>query len=245
MHPVSRDVLLSTALSTSIPQTSKGFQMLSRLGYKPGSTLGATGNKNGVLEPVVVEMKGGREGLGMANERKRKYREETEEKEHGEKVEAEGYRERVSREREAKRMEGLVGGAMRILEDLEEQREGTAEEKRRVNVLYRGLVYQRRKEERERRARYDLTQSLSRDITSIGETDEDKQDRLAWGTEVEDLEEEKDEELEAYEALESGEKLNRLVAELRDRFGYCFWCKCGYSDKDMEGCPGAMEDDHD
>lgn len=215
--------------------------MLSKLGYQPGSALGAAGNKNGVLEPVAVQIKAGREGVGMANERKRKVDEEAEGKREGEREVAEGYRERVAREREARRVEGLLGGAMRVLEGMEE---GTAV--KRVNVLYRGLVRQRKEVERERRARYDLQQSLSRSATYEADEEEEKQDRLAWGEEEEDeAEDDRDEELEAFEGLAPQERLERVVGYLREKHWYCFWCKSRYENAGMEGCPGVTEDDHD
>lgn len=239
-HPVEPSVSLSTA----IPMTSKGFQMLSKLGYTPGSTLGAAGNKNATLEPVMVQMKEDRGGVGLANEKKRKLRQAFEEIERGEKAEEGGFRERVAREREEKRTEGQVVGAMKVLEGLEEEKDaGTAEKgkKKRVNLLYRGLVRQRQERERDRRAQYDLHQSLSRNPAY----EEDEEDgRLAWGGEEEDVEEE-DEELEAFEKLESRKKLEQLVEELRKQHWYCFWCKHRYGDESMEGCPGAEEDDHD
>lgn len=216
--------------------------MLSKLGYQPGSALGAAGNKNGVLEPVAVEIKAGREGLGMANERKRKLREEAEEKREEDREVAEGYRERVTREREARRIEGQLGGAMRVLEGMEE---GTAG--KRVNVLYRGLVRQRKEQERERRARYDLHQSLSRSAAYEADEEEEKQDRLAWGGEEEDddRDDDRDEELEAFEALAPKERLERVAGHLREKYWYCFWCKSRYETAGMEGCPGMTEDDHD
>lgn len=214
--------------------------MLSKLGYQPGSALGAAGNKNAVLEPVAVEIKAGREGVGMANERKRKMHEEAEERREEEREVVEGYRERVTRERESRRVEGLLGGAMRVLEGMEE---GTAG--KRVNVLYRGLVRQRKEEERERRARYDLHQSLSRSAAYEADDEEEKQDRLAWGGEEEDEADDRDEELEAFEALVPQERLQRVVSYLREKHWYCFWCKSRYENAGMEGCPGMTEDDHD
>lgn len=221
--------------------------MLSKLGYTAGSTLGAPSNKNGMLEPVAVEQKEDRGGIGLANEKKRKFREELEGREREEMAEEGGFRERVARQREEKRAEGLVGGAMRVLEGLEEDEGGEhtdgarqPRKKKRVNVLYRGLVRQRREQERDRRARYDLHQSLSKNASY----EDDEQDRLAWGGEEEDLDEE-DEELDAFEKLEPRERLDRLVAELRARWWYCFWCKCRYADESLEGCPGTLEDDHD
>lgn len=218
--------------------------MLAKLGYTPGSALGAPGNKNAMLEPIGVELKEDRSGIGLLNEKKRKFREEVEVKERAEKAEEVGFRERVAREREQKRIEGLLSGAMRVLEGLEENAYQEQEPKRTmkmINVLYRGLVRQRQEHEMERRARYDLHQSLSRNPTY---EKEDEDDRLALGTEEEDVEE-ADDELHAFESLEPEKRLQRLIDELREKWWYCFWCKCRYENEAMDGCPGKSEDAHD
>ena len=79
---------------------------------------------------------------------------------------------------------------------------------------------------------------------NISNEDNEKQDRSAFGNEVEDLDEE-DPELEEFNAFEPAEQLDKLVAYLRKRWYYCFWCKHQYADDKMEGCPGLTEDDHD
>ena len=230
---------------------------MARLGFKPGSALGAPSNKNALVEPLGVAVKEDKGGIGMENERKRKFRQEAETVEKVQKVEEEGYRERVGREREEKRLDGLVQAAMRVAEGLEEREdvegdgsEGVGTEKksrktpsRQVNVLWRGLVRQREEKERERRMRYDLQQSLSKNAT-YEDPEEDKQDRQALGNEEEEVEEE-DSELDDFNALELGERLKRLVVFLREKHRYCFWCKFRYPDEEMEGCPGLEEDDHD
>lgn len=222
--------------------------MLSKFGYTPGSKLGATNNQNGVLEPLMIEMKEGKEGVGMANEKKRKFREEVEEKESEQREEQEDYRERFGRERQERRTEGFLGSAMRLLEGLEEDSQrGNTEvargTKKRVNILYRSLLRQRKEQDHERRIRYNLLQSLSKNAAYDEDADDEKQDRLAWGKEEEDSDEE-DEELDAFEALDPLVRLQRLVQELREKHWYCFWCKHRYENEEMEGCPGVEEDDH-
>ncbi|MCJ1382539.1 hypothetical protein MMC17_005652 [Xylographa soralifera] len=260
---------LTTGLSTSLPQTSKGFQMLSKLGYKPGSTLGAEGNPHARIEPLGVAVKEDRGGIGLDTERKRKFREEAEGEMERERAEEGGYRERVAKEREDRRTEGLVRGAMGVLEGFEgevgeesgtvgedtgaNEKEGSTMKSnspkkkrkptRQINLLWRGLVRQREEKERERRMRYDLLQSLSRN-TNYEDPEEDAHDRQALGKEEEEIDEE-DPELEEFNALEPAERLRRLVEYLREKYHYCFWCKFRYPDETMEGCPGMAEDDHD
>lgn len=54
----------------SLHAASRGFQMLSRMGYQAGQGIGR--NKTGRVVPIAVEIKGGRQGLGIEQNRKRK-----------------------------------------------------------------------------------------------------------------------------------------------------------------------------
>ena len=217
--------------------------MMAKLGFKPGAALGASSNPNARTEPLGILVKEDRGGVGMQNEKKRKFREEAQGVEKKQKAEEGDYRERVGREREEKRVEGMFGGAMRVLEGLEQPEGGEKVPVKKVNVLWRGLVRERREKERERRARYDLHQSLSRSA-AYEDPEEDEYDRQALGIEEEDVEEE-DEELDKFLNLKGNERLRRLVVYLREEHHYCFWCKFKYEDEKMEGCPGSEEEDHD
>ncbi len=268
-----RDAALSKSMLADADSvsSSKGLAMMAKMGFRPGAALGRENNTGARLEPVGISMKEDRGGIGMDTEKKRKVKEEFERE--GKRVKAEEgeYRERVRREREEVRLEGLIGGAMRVAERMETEKEEEATlaqdaedddtekgVKRRkvstkplkqINVLWRGLVREREEKERDRRMRYDLHQSLSR-LPTYDDSDEDKDDKRALGkdavryTLVEDLEEE-DPELDAFNALEPAERLEKLVIYLRKGFNYCFWCKYRYPDQDMEGCPGLTEEDHD
>ncbi|KAK6406597.1 hypothetical protein LTR95_018645 [Oleoguttula sp. CCFEE 5521] len=217
---------------------------MAKMGFTPGSALGAKGNE-GRLTPLEVNAREGKAGVGLEGERKRKRE--------GEKVkrvkESEGeWRERVAGQREEKRVEGAWWGGMKVLEGLAEGDDGDEGGKaaqtakaRKLHLLYRPLAKSRIDAERERRARYDLHQSLSRNVE---QTEEDADDKSAFGDEVEDLEDEEDAELEEYEALPFTERLGKVVKHLRSEYRYCFWCKHRYEDEEMEGCPGLNEDEH-
>lgn len=267
------EALRNNALDTS----SKGYRMMAALGYKAGSALGATrpmaeGEKDSrLLEPIGLEMKDSRSGIGADSEKKRKFREEVEaqqEVDKKRKIEAVDFRERQQKEREDKRKEGQFWGAMKVCERLEEEEEAEAEVEatkndadrkpmpkrtkplRAVNVFWRTLVKQRAINERDRRMRYDLHQSLSR-RPDYNDPEEDGEDQIAFAkkpatTEEEDVSlDEEDEELDTFEALDVSEKLDKLVAFLRQRWKYCFWCKFRYPDDAMDGCPGITEEAHD
>ncbi|KAG0651017.1 Coiled-coil domain-containing 75 [Hyphodiscus hymeniophilus] len=265
----AREAALSASLFTNPATASnnKGLAMMAKMGFTPGAALGSRENKDARTEPVGINMKEDRGGIGLDSEKKRKFREEAERQ--GKRVKAEegDYRERVRREREEVRLEGMVGAAMRVAERMTGEREeaealeigdSTLEVKKRkipnkplkqINILWRGLIRQREEKERDRRMRYDLHQSLSR-FPTYDDADEDAEDKTALNKEpsqyvlVEDLEEE-DPELDEFNALDPAVRLQKLVDYLRQEFRYCFWCKYAYSDEEMEGCPGVTEEDHD
>ncbi|KAF7877546.1 hypothetical protein EAF04_001221 [Stromatinia cepivora] len=268
------NALSKSMLEGPASANSKGLKMMAKMGFTPGVALGAKDNVGARLEPVVVSVKEGKGGIGLEEERKRRVREEVERVGKRVRVEEGEYRERVGREREEGRLEGLVGAAMRVAERMDGEREeevlenaidnrseGAGETQdgikrkistkplKRINILWRGLVRKREEKERDRRMRYDLQQSLSR-LPTYDDEDEDKDDKRALGkdriqhTIVEDLEEE-DPELDAFNLLEPAERLQKLVEHLRSEHNYCFFCKYTYPDDSMDGCPGLTEEDHD
>jgi len=248
--------------------TNKGLAMMAKMGFKPGVALGSKDNIGARTEPIGISMKEDRGGIGLDTEKKRKFREDVEKE--GKRVKAEEgeYRERVRREREEVRLEGMVGAAMRVAERMDGEREEEKDIKagiseggediktkvstkslKQINVLWRGLVRKREEKERDRRMRYDLQQSLSR-LPTYDDPDEDKEDKRALGKDKvqyileEDLEEE-DPELDQFNSLDLAERLEKLVNHLRQEYNYCFFCKYTYPDKEMEACPGLTEEDHD
>lgn len=248
------------ALATELDSSNKGAKMMAKMGFKAGGGLGAVGNE-GRTRPVELGMKDDKGGIGADSEKKRKIREAAEAVESGvkrTKMTEEGFRERNVREREEKRAEGMWYGAMKILETMEEDGNKKGDEEKTeaskeankddstkrplssINLFYRPLVRDRLTKERERRARYDLSQSLSRNEEY---TEEDADDKLALSSEVQDLDEE-DSELDEYEALPIVERLDKVVKFLREKYWYCFWCKYRYEDEGMEDCPGLTEDEH-
>ncbi|KAL2052217.1 hypothetical protein ABVK25_007376 [Lepraria finkii] len=240
------DLARDSALLTALPSTSKGFQMMAKLGFKSGNALGSSTNTHARTEPLEVVVKEDRGGVGMENEKREKFREEAaavEGMEKRQKAEVGDYRERVGREREEKGGGAGLGGYEGVWKGWRRRGRGGEGAEWEGECAVEGLVREggREERERERRARYDLLQSLSKNASYA---EEDEQDRLALGREEEDMEEE-DEELDAFMALEGKERLRRLVGYLREKHFYCFWCKSKYEDESMDGCPGVEEDDHD
>jgi hypothetical protein len=271
----ARDAALSTSLLTDSSSSSKGLKMMAKMGFKPGAALGAGNMeaRTEPINISMKEDRGGI-GMDSEKKRKFReaYEEEAKrikaeeggyrdrvrtEREQGRLEGMVGKAMRVAeRMAEEKEDQDVPKGEFT---EKEEPHEGDERAKRKreistkplksINVLWRGLVRQREEKERDRRMRYDLHQSLSR-LPTYDDPDEDKEDRRALGKDriqhslVEDLEEE-DPELDEFDALDPGVRLEKLVKYLSEEYNYCFWCKYKYPNKEMEGCPGLTEEDHD
>ncbi|CCX32952.1 hypothetical protein FPQ18DRAFT_12835 [Pyronema domesticum] len=263
-----RDAALAQSLlSAENARQSKGLKMMQKMGFTVGKGLGKEkeGEKEDMrkLEPVGVQLKQDKAGIGHTSEVKRRMEEAAE----GEgapkrrEVDPEEYRQRVAEEREEKRLQGQFFGAQKVLEGFEggEERKQTL---RGINVLWRGLVKHREEAERERRMRYDMEQGLgapklpgydrdyeldAEDKTALGIEPAVKVERTEKGrTYIVDPEEDEgeDEELAEFEELPWAEKLERITGWLREKHNYCFWCKWKYDTAEMDGCPGTDEDSH-
>lgn len=263
----------TAGLNTQLDASNKGFKMMAKLGFKAGSALGKEGG-DARTEPIAVDVKGDRGGIGADAEKKRKVREEFETAEREvkrKKVEEGDYRERVRREREEARQEGQFIGAMKVCERLEEgegDEDGGGEcaaaagEKAKrgprplqsIPVEWRGLVRHRLEKDREKRLNQSLHNSIggtsngpskaNSGLPTYDDPTEDADYKRAFGKEVEEIEEE-DPELDAFNELPPDERLEKVVKYLRQKHWYCFWCKWRYEDEGMDGCPGSTEEEHD
>ncbi|KAM7185448.1 putative g-patch domain protein [Rhypophila sp. PSN 637] len=125
-----REAALSKSLLSTNPDAikkNKGLSMMAKMGFK-GGALGSKDNKDAKAEPIKINVKDGREGIGLESERKRKLREMAEQA--GEaakkvKVDEIGYRERVRLEREEARLEGQLRGAQKIAAQMDEEMGGS------------------------------------------------------------------------------------------------------------------------
>ncbi|KAJ0162230.1 G patch domain-containing protein 11 [Colletotrichum tanaceti] len=127
----AREKALSRSLlEDAAAKKSKGLAMMAKMGFK-GGALGAGGAAgDGVrTEPIAVEVKEDRGGIGMESERKRKMREAAEriEEEVREgkraKVDPLEYRDRVMQEREAARVQAQAFAAQRVAERMAEEKD--------------------------------------------------------------------------------------------------------------------------
>lgn len=267
------------ALSTSMlddpkAKKSKGLAMMAKMGFSGGG-LGKKqedGEGGGRVEPIKVDVKGDRGGIGMDSEKKRKFREAVEERDFkAVKMDPEEYRAAMRKEKMEKKLEGQYYAAQRMAEHLDEQKTSTAADDTELTdgqkkssdpsnrssrplksfpVVYRSYLQHLAEKERDRRMRHDMEQSALSRLPTYDDDDEDPDDKKALGKDwvvynrIADLEEE-DEELEEFNALPMEDRLRKVLEYLREQHLYCFWCKTAFPEDTMDGCPGLTEEDHD
>lgn len=234
--------------------------MMAKFGFKQGDTLGKAADAR--KEPIQVNMKEDRSGIGLESDKKRKLREAWDEAARAAKrsKEEEGdYLEDRKQQQKEKKMERDLDSAQRTAERLSDKEAEEAdgpppEEKplRDINVLWRIRARRRVEKEHDRRQRRELDNSLASRLPTLAQEDEDNDSKIARGHDVtpfytsleNDLEDE-DPELAEFEALPVAERLTKVLVFLRETYKYCLYCGYQYPDAEMEGCPGVTEDDHD
>ncbi|XP_781177.3 G patch domain-containing protein 11 [Strongylocentrotus purpuratus] len=208
-------------LNSAISTQSKGFAMLQKMGYKQGTGLGKTGS--GRAEPVGIEIKTGRGGLGQEKELKRK-------------------QEEMAKMREVmahKRAKMAVHRKGNFLQQMSER----FSEKEVQKDLYNS---------QKACAHLDHVQGLSepeviwywpKKMLPEDEVENEEEEEEEEEKEEEEQEEEKEKEADE---LSNSDKLSELTQYLRTQHRYCVWCGTAFNDdKDLEeNCPGNNADVH-
>jgi hypothetical protein len=121
----ARDEALRTSLlDSSAGKKSKGLSMMKKMGFQAGDKLGSGQNEDTRTEPIKLEIKDDRGGIGLDSEKKRKVNEAAAQQAKKVKVDEVEFRDRVRKEREEARRERQVYAAMKVCEGMDEERLG-------------------------------------------------------------------------------------------------------------------------
>ncbi|XP_009482407.1 G patch domain-containing protein 11 isoform X2 [Pelecanus crispus] len=119
-----RDLVLKSALGNE----NKGFALLQKMGYKSGQALGKSGE--GIVEPIPLNIKTGRSGLGHEELKKRKaeeklenYRQKLHMKKQANEQAADQFRIRFKNKQEERKMEGDLRKSQRACQQLDMQKD--------------------------------------------------------------------------------------------------------------------------
>lgn len=123
----------ANGLSQAISADNKGFAMLAKMGYKQGDAIGkspgdgGTSSKRGIIEPIGIQIKADRGGLGREAALKQLHERRTEIRRQrlldfrakGETITTEEFRRRQTQKAEEKQLESNLGKCQRACEKLD------------------------------------------------------------------------------------------------------------------------------
>ncbi|KAK9240555.1 hypothetical protein V1525DRAFT_370336 [Lipomyces kononenkoae] len=243
---------------------SVALSIMKKMGFVPGHGLGKGGDASS-QEPLRPVLKYDRAGIGMVSAQREQIQSEAKRAQEAEQEEKQSFIDRKRDEQLEKRISGQIREAQRICQELDVSNDARLESilyshgrasggpnsgeyrkldiptLRSVNFLWRELVVERQNTDYEKFLRSRILDRPS----SVD--DDDEQENMESRVEEFVPEDYIDEELEAFNNLESAKKLEVLLEYLRVKFYYCFWCGCKYEDRaDLEQyCPGITEEDHE
>ncbi|XP_059154910.1 G patch domain-containing protein 11-like [Physella acuta] len=212
-------------LSASISTESKGFALLQKMGYKPGMGIGKLGN--GRVEPVPIELKTNRSGLGRDSEMKRKATEMNNmraamlaKRQKAVEKQKETFVGRMSERFSEKHVERDLRTAQRACLQLDQEQGLTEPEE----PFFWPAVTLLTKEEEEK---------SDDDVDEKNCESESDEDEIT--------------ECPAYLEFSEAERLEIVTRYLRNVYSYCLWCGTKYDDnKDLEAnCPGNSFQAHE
>ncbi|KAK6017672.1 g-patch domain protein [Ostertagia ostertagi] len=243
--------LREEALSKPVPETSKGFALMAKMGFKPGMSLGKKKDAlmlnrsillpendlgSGIREPLPVEVKSTRTGLGHANEQEQQAKLRIQREMERMKRRAEQHVELTEEYRKRKRG---ISSTKDLIRDILASRKICVELDLRINMelpevpWFWKSYYKRSNVD-------DVVVASSCD--EGGDCDDDLKFYYANGKEA--PQEERFDEL-PNEILQ--ERLFHITGYLRDAHRYCIWCGCQFENfEELESyCPGQDRQAHD
>ncbi|KAI8356619.1 hypothetical protein EDC96DRAFT_515589 [Choanephora cucurbitarum] len=204
-------------LERSMDESNKGMKMLMKMGFKKGMSLGT----DGIREPIKVDLKSGRGGIGMESELKKRAREQEEEEERERKktaIDPEDFRSAMAQRMKESKLVRYLTAAVSICEKLDEENNVES------NILWILKPVQKEPEEQKAEEGQEEEQQKEEEIDSSYPP----------------------EEVEELKSLTTEQQLHKVLEYLRNNYLYCFWCSAKYENKsDLDdNCPGLEEDDH-
>lgn len=222
---------------TVVDNKNKGFNLMKKMGYEIGMSLGKEG-KIGIQEPIDVKLKSDREGLGAENEKKRKLEEYKNEmyKKRKQNQMSEEYNRSVfmdakKKEFRFKHLRGSLFKCQKICYQLDKK--SNLEKPHKDFIwFWPSFAIETQKEEK--------------DDDGLKLEKNDKKVELNESI-VDDIEPTVDLDLENDDCQELTIRIERICEYLRERYFYCVWCSIKFNDSDdlCKNCPGLREDDHE
>jgi hypothetical protein len=203
--------------SKKLTVKNKGFQMLLKMGYKEGQSIGKTLGKNALIDPIAVSLKNDKLGLGKSSKASKSYLSIAQKKAVEESLEKKKlrFRDAMVDRRYGQLLEKDAKKARHICMDLDEKN-GKPQSPlwpRTIPIATLHLP-----------PGVNTTSELYK--STLDDTESDQED---------------------FDSLCMQDKMEILTAYLRSQYYYCQWCCIEYENMDdlERNCPGDDRRDHD
>ncbi|KAF2362542.1 protein of unknown function DUF4187 [Trinorchestia longiramus] len=216
---------LQEGLERALEESNKGFAMLMKMGYKPGTSLGDKGE--GRVEPIKVEIKSDRGGLGlkqmlMERKREKEQRYLARMKKQAAEFDPNAFRERKRQEMLAKQLEADLAKCQRVCYSLD-TKEGRMEP---MEWYFWPPHLLPTEEDENDTCTTEDAEARANSSNSDTVDEKESENNEYWQVEV---------------------RVDVVTSYLRHAYHYCIWCGTTYEgDEDMaDHCPGTTKEEHD
>ncbi|KAH7722385.1 G-patch domain containing protein [Aphelenchoides avenae] len=235
---------LEEGLSKPLDSQSKGFSLLAKMGYKPGMSIGKKKEGDeGIKEPIPIQMKTGRMGLGGETHEKEKQKERCEmhlQRMHMQakmnEVLADDFRQRKRGRTVQKQVIGDILKTRKACQELDVRQGRELPEEYWFWPIYAA------------KASEEPTSTTRSDPKRLrlvkSESDEDDERKYHYSNGKEAPPEIQFEDFDEDELIE---RLETITTYVRRTHFYCIWCGCAYESADelSDHCPGSTRQDHE
>lgn len=222
-------------LQEAIGADNKGFALLQKMGYKPGSGIGKSGT--GSVDPIPLNLKTDRKGLGRAaaieelKESKRLFRAKRQGSAKCEEVSVDQFRARMKQKSDQRLTDIDLFKSQKACHQLDTEAGFTEPAESWFWPRFKSS---------DKKTEDDSNGDQNGEASSNPKPTNQEESIPTSSHDNSDSEEEEEDEFEA------SEKLEMLTKYLRCTYNYCSWCCVKFDDeKDMQNeCPGPTRDDH-
>ncbi|VDP06373.1 unnamed protein product [Heligmosomoides polygyrus] len=219
--------LREEALSKPVPETSRGFALMAKMGFKPGMSLGKKKDENdlgsGIKEPIPVEVRSCRTGLGLESDREQQAKQRLQREMDRMKRRAEQHVELMHDYQKRKRE---VSNTRDLIRDILSSRKICVELDLRMDIelpkeSWFWKSYPERKD--------DCSEAVK-----FGRTESDEDDFFFCSSLIRVL-------VDFFV-----HRLDRITYYLRETHRYCIWCGCQFENQEEfdNYCPGQDRQAH-
>lgn len=228
---------LEQGLAQPIDENNKGFALLQKMGYKPGSALGK--QKGGIVEPIAVTVKSDRAGLGrqavlddLQHRKRVMFAARQRLRAENAAASAEEFRQRMRDKMADRHVSTDLARSQRVCQQLDEG----------INVETPAEPWF-----------WPLPLDTSEEVTTTPDDSSIATETTCAeigqrnGNNTSAFSQSEQQNAEESSAFSPNEQLDLLTHYLRSTHCYCIWCGCSFDGADdlKDQCPGNTRQDHD